>query len=81
LRIQEASPLGTTLKAEIQLHNLTGVGAFYTRNSRYIGIAKTHGQHLGIAVAINLARLFDGLDGMDLLQRTFRLILWLSFAT
>lgn len=40
-----------------------GVRAFGMRRSRYIGLAKTHLQHLGIAVAINLARLFDWLDG------------------
>jgi transposase len=40
-----------------------GVRAFGMRRSRYIGEAKTHLQHLGIAAAINLTRLFDWLDG------------------
>jgi transposase len=40
-----------------------GVRAFGMRRSRYIGEAKTHLQHLGIAAAINITRLFDWLDG------------------
>ncbi len=33
------------------------------RRSRYIGLAKTHLQHLGIAAAINLVRVVAWLDG------------------
>jgi transposase len=35
------------------------------RRSRYIGEAKTHLQHVGIAAAINICRLMDWLDGID----------------
>lgn len=34
-----------------------GVRAFGMRRSRSIGLAKTHLQHIGIAAAINLARI------------------------
>ena len=43
-----------------------GVRAFGMRRSRYIGLAKTHLQHLGIAAAINLVRVAAWLDGDDL---------------
>ena len=33
-----------------------GVRAFGMRRSRYIGLAKTHLQHLGIAAAMNVVR-------------------------
>jgi transposase len=36
------------------------------RRSRYIGLAKTHLQHLGIAAAINLVRVVSWLDGDEL---------------
>jgi len=39
------------------------VRAFGMRRSRYIGLAKTHLQHLGIAAAINLMRVVAWLDG------------------
>lgn len=42
------------------------VRAFGMRRSRYIGFAKTHLQHLGIAAAINLVRVRAWLDGDDL---------------
>lgn len=35
------------------------VGAFGLRHSRYIGLAKTHVQHIATAAAINLSRFFD----------------------
>ena len=38
-----------------------GVRAFDLRRSRYIGLAKTHVQHLITATAINVARLLDWL--------------------
>jgi hypothetical protein len=37
------------------------VGAFGVRHCRYIGLAKTHLQHIATAAAINLSRLFDWL--------------------
>jgi transposase len=40
-----------------------GVRAFGMRRSRYIGFAKTHLQHLGIAAAINVVRVGAWLDG------------------
>lgn len=43
-----------------------GVRAFGMRRSRYIGLAKTHLQHLGIAAAMNLVRVVAWLDGDDL---------------
>ena len=39
-----------------------GVRAFELRRTRYIGLAKTHLQHIVIAVAINLARIFNMLE-------------------
>jgi transposase len=43
-----------------------GVRAFGMRRSRYVGFAKTHLQHLGIAAAINLVRAVAWLDGDEL---------------
>ncbi|GAC1350995.1 MAG: hypothetical protein NVSMB27_38870 [Ktedonobacteraceae bacterium] len=43
-----------------------GVRAFGMRRSRYIGLAKTHLQHLGIAAAINTVRVVAWLDGDEL---------------
>src|SRR5262249_37886035 len=40
-----------------------GVRAFGLRRSRYIGIGKTHLQHLATAAAINLKRVSDWLAG------------------
>jgi len=40
-----------------------GVRAFPLRQARYLGQAKTHLQHLLIAVAINLVRVVAGLAG------------------
>jgi transposase len=45
------------------------VRAFDLRRSRYLGVPKTHVQHLGIATAIHLVRLVAWLDG-DLLAPT-----------
>lgn len=39
-----------------------GVRAFDLRCSRYFGLAKTHLQHLAIATAINMHRIFDWLE-------------------
>lgn len=43
-----------------------GVRAFGMRRSRYIGLGKTHLQHLGIAAAINVVRIVAWLDGDEL---------------
>jgi transposase len=43
-----------------------GVRAFGMRRSRYIGSAKTHLQHLGIAAAINALRVVAWLNGEEL---------------
>ena len=43
-----------------------GVRAFGMRRSRYIGLAKTHLQHLSIAAAMNLVRIVAWLDGDEL---------------
>lgn len=43
-----------------------GVRAFGMRRSRYIGLAKTHLHHLGIAAAINVVRVVAWLDGDEL---------------
>lgn len=43
-----------------------GVRAFGLRRSRYIGLAKTHLQHLVTAAAINLVRVLNWLDGQSL---------------
>jgi transposase len=40
-----------------------GVRAYGLRQARYIGLAKTHVQHLATAAAINLSRLASWLDG------------------
>jgi len=42
------------------------VRAFAMRRSRYIGLDKTHLQHIGIAAAINLIRIISWLDGKEL---------------
>src|ERR1043165_5212663 len=43
-----------------------GLRAFDLRRSRYVGLPKTHLQHLAIATAINLVRLVNWLDGIPL---------------
>jgi transposase len=40
-----------------------GTRAFGLRRSRYLGLAKTHLQHVAIAAAINLSRLMDWFSG------------------
>jgi len=40
-----------------------GVRAFGIRRSRYVGLTKTHLQHLGIATAINVVRAVAWLNG------------------
>ena len=41
-----------------------GVRSFELRRSRYIGLAKTHLQHIASAVAMNLVRLANWLNGI-----------------
>jgi transposase len=45
-----------------------GVRTFELRRSRYIGLAKTHVQHIATAAAINLARLADWFAGIPKAQ-------------
>ena len=54
------------LHAGIEATISQGVRAFDLRRSRYLGLPKTHLQHLGIAAAINLVRLVAWLDGEPL---------------
>lgn len=54
------------LRAGIEATISQGVRAFDLRRSRYLGLPKTHLQHLGIATAINLVRLVAWLDGNPL---------------
>lgn len=51
------------LRAGIEATISQGVRAFDLRRSRYLGLPKTHLQHLGIAAAINLVRLIAWLNG------------------
>ena len=51
------------LRAGIEATISQWVRAFDLRRSRYVGLPKTHLQHLGIATAINLVRLVAWLDG------------------
>jgi transposase len=55
-----------TLREGIEATISQGVRAFGMRRSRYIGLAKTHLHHLGIAAAINLVRIIAWLDGDEL---------------
>ena len=43
-----------------------GVRRSALRQSRYIGLAKTHLQHILISIGLNLCRLNDWLDGIPL---------------
>jgi transposase len=52
-----------TLREGIEATISQGVRAFGMRRSRYVGLAKTHLQHLGIAAAINMVRAVAWLDG------------------
>jgi transposase len=54
------------LRSGIEATMSQGVRAFGLRRSRYIGLNKTHLQHLGIAAAINLVRMVAWLDGDEL---------------
>ncbi len=54
------------LRAGIEATISQGVRAFDLRRSWYVGLPKTHLQHLAIATAINLVRLVDWFDGNPL---------------
>jgi transposase len=54
------------LRAGVEATISQGVRAFDLRRSRYLGLPKTHLQHLGIAAAINLVRVVTWLDGNPL---------------
>lgn len=41
-----------------------GVRSFDLRRSRFVGLAKTHFQHVAVAAAMNITRLADWLDGI-----------------
>ncbi len=65
-RRREQTPAFTKLYAQregIEATISQGVRAFGMRRSRYIGINKTHLQHLSIAAAINVVRVVAWLDG------------------
>jgi transposase len=72
--LQAARKLQTTkefskhyaLRQGIEATISQGVRAFGLRRSRYIGLDKTHLQHVGIAAAINLVRVVAWLDGDEL---------------
>lgn len=54
------------LRSGVEATISQGVRAFDLRRSRYVGLSKTHLQHLGIAAAINLVRIVAWLDGEPL---------------
>ncbi len=54
------------LREGIEATMSQGVRAFGMRRSRYIGLAKTHLQHLAIAAAMNVIRVEAWLDGNEL---------------
>jgi transposase len=72
--IQQARPTQTTdefkkryaKRAGIEGTLSQGIRAFELRRTRYIGLAKTRLQHIVIAVAINLARIFNLLEGVPM---------------
>jgi transposase len=53
-------------RAGIEATLSQGVRAFELRRTRYIGLARTHLQHLATAVAINLARIVAALEGIPI---------------
>jgi transposase len=67
-RRQQRSPTVVSqyhLREGVEATISQGVRAFGMRRSRYVGEAKTHLQHVGIAAAINVCRLIDWLDGLS----------------
>jgi len=65
---QAAWPLRYNQRAGIEGTPSQGVRAFGMRRSRYVGLAKTHAQHLFIATAMNLGRIVNWLNEVPLAQ-------------
>jgi len=61
-------PLLYNQRAGIEGTLSQGVRAFGMRRSRYVGLAKTHAQHLFIATAMNLGRIVNWLNEVPLAQ-------------
>ncbi|RZJ57331.1 MAG: hypothetical protein EOO55_03645 [Hymenobacter sp.] len=61
-------PLLYNQRAGIEGTLSQGVRAFGLRRSRYVGLAKTHAQHLFIATAMNLCRIINWLNEVPLAQ-------------
>jgi len=61
-------PLRYNQRAGIEGTLSQGVRAFGMRRSRYVGLAKTHAQHLFIATAMNLWRIVAWLNEVPLAQ-------------
>jgi transposase len=63
---QASWPLLYNQRAGIEGTLSQGVRSFGMRRSRYVGLAKTHLQHIFIATAINLYRIVDWLNEVPL---------------
>ena len=61
-------PLLYNQRAGIEGTLSQGVRGFGLRRSRYVGLAKTHAQHLFIAAAMNLSRIVNWLNDVPLAQ-------------
>ncbi|GAC1598594.1 MAG: hypothetical protein NVS3B25_24620 [Hymenobacter sp.] len=61
-------PLRYNQRAGIEGTRSQDVRGFGMRRSRYVGLAKTHAQHLFIATAMNLSRLINWLNEVPLAQ-------------
>jgi transposase len=59
-------PLRYKQRAGIEGTLAQGVRGFGMRRSRYVGLAKTHAQHLFIATAMNLYRIVNWLNEVPL---------------
>ena len=65
---QADGPLLYNQRAGIEGPLSQGVRGFGMRRSRYVGLAKTHLQHVFIAAAMNLSRIVNWLNGVPLAQ-------------
>ncbi len=61
-------PLRYNQRAGIEGTLSQGVRGFGMRRSRYVGLAKTHLQHVFIATAMNLSRIVNWLNEVPLAQ-------------
>ena len=61
-------PLLYNQRAGIEGTRSQGVRGFGLRRSRYVGLAKTHLQHVFIAAAMNLSRIVNWLNEVPLAQ-------------